>query len=253
MSIKLKNNQITEDIKLDRIIQFDEKSRGYSIAGLRSNKKLRSYTWRCYDWFNQGTEGACVGFALGHELAARPAEVRGLGYNYLVEKIYWEAQKLDPWEGGSYPNASPQYAGTSILAGVKRVKDLGWIEGYKWGFNIEDVLYGIGHNGPAVLGIRWYSDMYNPDENGFIKPTGSLVGGHAILARAINIKKGYVTLRNSWGKNWGKNGDCYITFEDLETLLNQQGECCFLIKRKTRLQRTIKKIKNFLNFFKKTK
>ena len=64
-------------------------------------------------------------------------------------------------------------------------------------FNIDDVLYGIGHNGPAVLGIPWHDDMYYPDDKGFIKPTGDVVVGHAILARAVNVKKGYVTLRNS--------------------------------------------------------
>lgn len=231
MSIELKNNQKTEDLRLDRIEQFDERSRSYSIADLKTTKKLRSYTWRCNDWFDQGKEGACVGFSLGHELAARPAEVEGLDYDYLVEKIYWEAQKTDPWEGGAYPGADPKYHGTSVLAGVKTVQKLGWIEEYRWAFSIEDVLYGIGHNGPAVLGIPWYYDMYFPDENGFIKPTGQLVGGHAILARAVNIKKKYVTLRNSWGKDWGHEGDCYISFDDLESLLNQRGECCFLIKR----------------------
>lgn len=247
MSIKLKNNQTTEDIRLDRVIQFDERSRGYSIADLRTSSNLRSYTWRCNDWFDQGREGACVGFALGHELAARPAEVSGLDYNYLIQEIYWEAQKIDPWEGGAYPDANPRYDGTSVLAGVKRVQKLGWIEGYRWAFNIEDVLYGLGHNGPAVLGVAWYDSMYTPDENGFIKPTGNLVGGHAILARAVNVREGYVTLRNSWGKDWGKDGDCYITFEDLEALLKQNGECCFLLKRKTRLQRAIAKL---LSFFK---
>ena len=139
------------------------------------------------------------------------------------------------------------------MAGVKRVKDLGWIEGYRWAFNIDDVLYVIGHNGPAVLGLAWYSDMYQPDENGFIKPTGSLVGGHAILARAVNVSEGYVTLRNSWGKNWGKEGDCYITFDDLEALLKQRGECCFLTKRRTRMQRAIKKLVGFFSFLKSNK
>lgn len=52
--------------------------------------------------------------------------------------------------------------------------------------------------------------------------------------RAINVKKGIVTLRNSWGKSWGKDGDCYISFEDLGNLLKQRGECCFLMKRKTK-------------------
>lgn len=231
MSVILKNSVVTTDQKLDRVIHFDKRSRAYSIGDVRASKKLRSYTWRCDEWFDQGSEGACVGFALGHELAARPAEVRGLTYDSLVENIYWEAQKSDPWEGGSYPDADPIYGGTSILAGVKQVKKLGYIDEYRWAFNIDDILYGIGHNGPAVFGLNWYSDMYTPDKNGFIKPTGSLVGGHAILGRAVNVTDGYVTLRNSWGRSWGKDGDCYISFEDLESLMNMWGECCFLMER----------------------
>jgi len=235
MNIQLKNNLVTEDRRLDRVPQFDERSRSYSIGDIRKTPKLRSYTWRCNDWFDQGSEGACVGFCLGHELAARPAEVKGLDFNFLKEDVYWEAQKNDPWEGGSYPGATPIYHGTSVLAGVKEIKRLGYIKEYRWAFNIDDVLYGIGHNGPAVLGVPWFADMYDPDENGFIKPTGLFVGGHAILARAVNIKKGYVTLRNTWGKGWGKDGDCYITFEDLKTLLQQYGECCFLMRRKSKV------------------
>jgi hypothetical protein len=230
----LKNNIITSDIRLDRVEQFDRRSRDFPISALQTNKKLRSYTWRCNEWFDQGREGACVGYALGHELAARPAEVKNITDKFLKQDIYWEAQKIDPWEGGVYPEANPRYEGTSVLAGVKIVKNLGFIEEYRWAFNIDDILYGIGHNGPAVFGIPWYYDMYFPNEKGFIKPTGKLSGGHAILGRAISVKKGYITLRNSWGKNWGKNGDCYITFEDLEYLLNQSGECVFLMKRKTR-------------------
>jgi hypothetical protein len=229
---EIKGGNKVADKRLDRVIQFDERSRAYSIGDIRQKGKvLRSYTWRCNDWFDQGREGACVGFALGHELAARPSEVGGLDFNFLKKNIYWEAQKIDYWEGGSYPGASPYYEGTSVLAGIKIVKNLNYIKEYRWAFNIDDVLYGIGHNGPAVLGIPWFYDMYFPDINGFITPTGQMVGGHAILARAINIRKGYVTLRNSWGKNWGNNGDCYISFENLESLLKNQGEAAFLMKR----------------------
>lgn len=228
---KLKNDAITQDVRLDRIVYFDPRSKSYPISEIQKSKKLRSYTWRCEDWFDQGREGACVGYALGHELAARPSEVFGLTNQFLTQKIYWEAQKIDPWDGGAYPNAIQFYEGTSVLAGIKIVQKLGFIKSYRWAFSIEDALYGIGHNGPAVLGIPWFYDMYFPDNNGFIKPTGQNVGGHAILARAINVKEKYVTLRNSWGKDWGKNGDCYITFDDLETLLNQRGECAFLLNR----------------------
>jgi len=233
--VTLRDGSVVQNAQFDRIEQFDEKSRGYSIGDLRRvGTGLRSYTWRCNDWFDQGTEGACVGFALGHELAARPAEVKGLDYDYLLKEIYWSAQKNDPWDGGSYPGATPNYSGTSVLAGVKRVKELGFIEEYRWAFNTDDLLYGLGRNGPAVLGIPWYYDMYFPDNTGYIKTTGNAVGGHAILARAINVKKGIVTLRNTWGRGWGKDGDCYITFEDLDGLLKQRGEACFLLRRKTR-------------------
>ena len=77
--------------------------------------------------------------------------------------------------------------------------------------------------------------MLNTDENGFIHPTGSVAGGHAILARAVNVKEGYITLRNSWGKNWGKNGDCYITFDDMEKLLGEYGEAVFMLNRTSKV------------------
>ena len=234
-TIQLKGGFSTENLKLDRIEQFDEKSRNYSIGEIReASKSLRSYTWRCNDWFDQGTEGACVGFSLGHELAARPSEVKGLDYDFLLKKLYWEAKKNDPWDGGSYPGANPQYGGTSVLAGVKEIQKLGYIKEYRWAFNTDDLLYGLGRNGPAVLGIPWFDGMYSPDSKGFIRPEGNVVGGHAILARAINVKKGYVTLRNSWGKGWGKSGDCYVTFEDLDTLLQSRGEACFMMRRSTK-------------------
>lgn len=235
-AIELKDGSTTTDPKLTRIKQFDENSRNFPIRALSVGKAPRSYTWRCNEWFDQGTEGACVGFSLGHELSARPAEVRGLTYDYLVKDVYHEAQKIDPWSGGSYPGASPFYEGTSVLAGVKVLHKRGFFGSYRWAFGINDLVMGLGYNGPAVLGINWYSGMYEPDNNGFIKPTGYVAGGHAILARAINVKKGYITLRNSWGKNWGINGDCYISIEDMDKLLRENGEAVFMLNRTAKIQ-----------------
>jgi hypothetical protein len=229
--ITLKDGSTTTDPRLSRIEQFDERSRDYPIRSTVGTKERRSYTWRCEEWFDQGREGACVGFAMGHEASARPAEFRGLDYNYLVEDVYHEAQRIDPWDGGSYPGASPQYAGTSVLAGVKVMQRKGFFDSYRWAFSTDDLCLGLGYNGPAVLGMNWYNDMYYPDENGFVRPTGDLVGGHAILARAINVRTGAITLRNSWGKDWGRNGDCYITIDDLGSILADRGEAVFMLKR----------------------
>jgi hypothetical protein len=227
----LKDGSNTENANLDRLIQFDERSRAYSISDVLSRKPLRSYTWRCTEWFDQGREGACVAYSLGHELASRPAETRGIHDRWLIENVYWEAQKIDPWPGGAYPQAKPFYEGTSILAGVKVLHKKEFFREYRWSFNLTDLLQGLGRNGPAVLGLNWYSGMMSPDRRGFIHPTGRVEGGHAILARGVNIRDRFVILRNSWGKSWGVNGDCYISFDNLERLLHERGESVFLVGR----------------------
>ena len=231
MSTTLRDGSVVEDIRLDRIEQFDERSRMFPIRTMVMEKPLRSYTWRCRAWLNQGAEGACVGFGVSHELAARPSEVPDLTDDYARRNIYWEAQKIDPWEGGAYPGASPFYEGTSVLAGVKIAKDLGWFDSYRWAFGLRDLQLGVGYNGPALMGLAWYEDMYYPDSKGYIHPTGKLAGGHCILCNAISVKLGRFTLHNSWGRHWGKEGECYITFDDMNKLLNQNGEAVFFLHR----------------------
>lgn len=234
MSIKLANGSATEDPRLDRLELFDDESRKFPITFNLKSKKPRSYTWRCTEWYDQGVEGACVAFALGHELNARPAEIKNIPRKWLIENVYWDAQKIDPWEGGAYPNANPFYEGTSVLAGVKTLYKRRLFKEYRWAFGLEDLILGLGYNGPAVLGVHWYNGMFNTNEKGFISPTGNFSGGHAILARAVNVKEQTITLRNSWGKSWGVDGDCYITFDDMNKLLKDNGEAVFLRKRTSR-------------------
>jgi hypothetical protein len=62
---------------------------------------------------DQGKEGACVGFAWSHELAAYPVRVE-VDDEFARSKIYAEAQKIDEWPGEAYH-------GTSVLAGAKVV------------------------------------------------------------------------------------------------------------------------------------
>jgi hypothetical protein len=229
--VHLKGNAVTTDARLDRVQEFDERSRGFAIRTTVGSKTRRSYTWRCHDQLDQGPDGACVGFAVAHELIARPAEVQGLDAKYAKEQIYWEAQKIDPWDGGSYSGANPFYEGTSVLAGAKIAKKLGWIEEYRWAFGLEDLILGVGHNGPAVIGVAWYTGMFNPNSIGYIHPTGQVAGGHCVLVNAVNVKKKRFTIHNSWGPAWGMNGECYITFDAMGKLLQERGEACFFLHR----------------------
>jgi len=225
----LRDGSTVKDKRLDRIQEFDIRSRNYSIAK-PERKKYRSYTWRCTTCLDQGKEGSCVGHGIAHELLARPVEVKNITHTYAKENIYWEAQRKDQWKGGSYPGANPVYEGTSVLSGVKVAQSLGWFEEYRWAFSFEELILGVGYNSPAVLGLKWYEGMGNTDKKGYITPTGKCVGGHCILCNAVDIKNERLTLHNSWGKNWGINGECYITFLDIIELLKNDGEAVFFIK-----------------------
>jgi hypothetical protein len=257
MSFELKDGTEVEDQRLDRLIQFDERSRNFPIRAQVVGKKPRSYIWRIQTPFliNQGEEGACAGFALTNELQARPSEVslgdEAASNRFAVERIYHEAQKVDPWPGGAYSGASPVYHGTSVLAVIKIAHGMGYFGEYRWSFGLRGLVLGIGYNGPAIIGIPWYDTNYTPDEKGYITPVGNKVGGHALLMRgvklvwrkgfswdvhgwdAIDLDASYVILRNSWGV-WGYkgSGDCFVTLRIIGPWLDNDGEAAFILDRR---------------------
>lgn len=225
MAIQLRGGRSTEDPRLDRIPQFDQKSLNYPIRTLLNTIELkqRSYTWKAGPQLDQGQEGACVGFSWSGELGASPKMVKGIDNAFAIN-IYNRARQLDEWEG-------EDYSGSSVLGGAKAVAEAGYMTEYRWALGLQDVVDTIGHFGPVVLGINWYEGMMTPDDKAYIHVTGDAVGGHAILARGVNFKQRRVTLRNSWGSDWGANGGCHISFDDLDRLLHEEGEACVPVKR----------------------
>jgi hypothetical protein len=210
---------------LGRLQEFDEKSRNYPVRMLLGDvPALFTKIWDCDVWLDQGTEGACVGFSWAHELSAEPS-VYHVGETG-AQLIYREAQQIDEWPG-------EDYEGTSVLAGVKIVKSLGFIEEYRWGFSLSDVLDAVVNIGPVVLGTNWYEGMWNTDQDGYIWPTGSLQGGHAIAIIGYDHERGAVLLHNSWGQSWGVDGRAWVSVPSLEFLLDNQGEACIPVVRKS--------------------
>jgi len=228
----LKDGSVVADVRFDRLVQFDERSRAFAAVDAVPTRKHRSYRWRPGPVLDQGNEGACVGFALTHELMARPVPVAGLDGKFARDRIYHEAQRLDPWEGGAYEGASPFYEGTSVLAGLKAVRALGYIGGFRWCFGLTDVRLALGYAGPITFGLSWYEGMTRPEPDGRIRPTGRLLGGHAILGYRNDERNARVWLTNSWSAAWGMGGTCYLTYDDLETLLYQAGEASIATGRK---------------------
>ena len=210
------------DPRLDRLPEFDERSRNYPVRALISAPRQRSYTWSCNTFLDQGREGACVGFAIAHEFAARPVSVPVT--NIDARDLYHRARELDQWPG-------EDYEGTSVLGGMRAALETQYITEYRWAFGIDDLIWAIGHKGPAILGINWHEGMIEPDRRGWIRPTGAVVGGHAILARGVNLARNYIYLHNSWGSDWGSKGMCRIAIDDLGELLDNDGEAAIPIKR----------------------
>lgn len=172
----------------------------------------------------------CVGYAMAHELIARPSVIKN-ATAVVAREVYHEAQKIDPWEGGSYPGASPQYEGTSVLAGIKILQKKGYILEYRWCFGIDDLAMAVGYKGPAILGIPWYEGMFEPWSCGHLHTSGRVVGGHAILCKGVNVKDQTFTLHNSWGEAWGDGGDALISWEEMDKLLHEQGEAVIPVRR----------------------
>lgn len=207
---------------LNRRVQFDERSRAHPVRTLTANRAPRSYTWNCPVWLDQGQEGACTGFGVSHALAARRLSRPNIT-NESAFALYHEAQKLDEWPG-------EDYEGSSVIASVKAAKAAGLCSGYKWAFGEEELASAVSWVGAVVIGVNWYDGMFDTDAQGNLPVSGRLSGGHAIVVLGFNVRTGKYLLRNSWGKSWGKGGNCYITRADMARLLKEQGEAVVLIR-----------------------
>lgn len=230
--VLLKGGQATLSPMLDRVKQVDLESLNYPITAIlpveATPKNARSYTYRLDLRMDQGKEGKCVSMGMGNDLAARPGVVTGVHEDWCRDRIYWPAQRIDEWDGGSYPGAKPFYEGTSVLAGFKIVQELGFIDSYRWALDFMDLVVGVGYHGPAVIGVDWYEGMFDADADGFIHPTGKIGGGHCVCVVGVKVYRAkdgsvdflrsYFVIQNSWGPDWGQDGRCKITFVEMMKL-----------------------------------
>lgn len=227
-----------EDRVLDWKPNHDERSRDYAIRPtLRSSLKRKDRLWTPGPILDQGREGACVGFAWAAEAFAKPIPVdlarmkahTPSTHNAYASFLYGQARYIDEWPGENYE-------GTSVLAGAKASANMGTVREYRWAFSMDDLIDSVIAKGPVVIGLNWYSGMYNAP-NGVLKRSGTLVGGHALLVVGFNLAstkipgKSTLIIQNSWGKTWGINGLAEITVEDLSALLKEQGEACVPTRR----------------------
>ena len=183
---------------LDYAPRFDPRSRDYPVEELRHKRRFRF--WRAGRVLDQGSEGACVGHGIVGALQSLPKKAKIKLPQEAAFGYYRLAQYIDQWEG-------EDYSGTSVLAGAKVAKMAGHIHEYQWAFGIDQVIDTLMVRGPIVIGIA-------PGRN----------------LRGESTPEGFFKLRNSWGSDYGKRGSCYMSIEDMETMLGLRGEACSLVQ-----------------------
>lgn len=202
------------------LVNHDERSKAYRAVDLTDQTKPRTHTWRRAGAYDQGQTPECVaytgkGILNSQKLSAAVAyTVRS---KYDTEAFYHGAQTHDEMPGENYD-------GTSALGLCRYLKSVGLIHAYHWNFSLDDTLLSLSWVGPVGIGIMWTEQMFTPDSEGYVRPLGAEAGGHEIEVTAIDVTRQRVTLTNSWGTSWGRNGRAYLSWDDLGTLLSNNGD-----------------------------
>jgi hypothetical protein len=184
---------------------------------------------------NQGDLGGCVGWTdldtLNYAAFQHSRFYVNRTTRYLANPqgayFYHLSTLADEWLDEQYP---PDDTGSSVLAGAKVLKQLGYVARYEWAMDFDSFLAAVQRQ-PVMVGTTWTDGMFDPDSKGVIRPTGNLAGGHAYSIRGVDFQKQQVRMRNHWTQEWGIRGEAFIGFDDMKWLLDQQGECLVPIPR----------------------
>jgi hypothetical protein len=221
------------DPRLRRHIHHDSESRRYAYD-TRGLTLVSAKHERKIPVLDQGQLGSCTGNAgigcLGtspfFETVSGPGSgdiYRGRTWYDLDENgavaLYSAATAADDYPG-QYP---PTDTGSDGLSIAKVLTKAGEIAGYQHTFTLADALLALTKT-PVIVGMAWHQDMFTPDADGRVHPTGDVAGGHEICVDEIDADNREVWFTNSWGTSWGMGGRAYLTFDDFGALLADQGD-----------------------------
>ena len=229
--IQLRDNTITTDRRLDLIQEFDERRLAFRVQDILPSREPISKVWYVPDCLDQGQTGGCAGFATTGILRAEPGigDRDKLDARFATEQMYWPAQQIDQFPGGEYPGGDGSQ-GTTLSAVLKVARARGLITGWKNAEILQDLILGIGYCGPALLGTMWRDGMQYPDRDGRVHYAGRRLGGHAYIARGVNLPRKKILCQNSWGIQYGLYGLFWMSFEDMAAMIDDGCEMVFCEK-----------------------
>jgi hypothetical protein len=195
------------------------------------------------DEYDQGKEGACVGYSQSWMMSILYRRC------YDAYRLYATAQGIDEW-----PETPPE-EGTSNRAGFEVLRTIGhwriWagqtrspmleegISEYRWIANSDEGRAVIAAGLPLNLGIWWYDSFDRPETRARFgdKPSsrrkeywlpmpdnvGAIRGGHAITAVAASDARQAFALCNTWGASYPFL--VWLPYKTFDWLMGQDGEC----------------------------
>jgi hypothetical protein len=190
------------------------------------------------DNYDQGREGACVGFSCSWAMSILNRRF------YAAQWLYEEARRRDEWPGEAYDGTSVR-AGLDVLreTGHRRIyrgqtRDTNYadgIEAFRWAQSVDEVRGAIAAGSPVVLGVDWFSAFNHPERRGreywMPEPSGRVVGGHAICCYGASDRRQAVRLVNTWGFAYPLVWVPYMLLERLLAGFQYPGEAAVITDR----------------------
>lgn len=200
-------------------------------------EKVLAYPTNLVSWYDQGPYGACVGFSCSWQTSIynTPKKYNGMWLYRAAREI----AGLDPnQDDGAYLWAGQkvlQKKGHCIDKTTSPSLDEG-VSSYYWCTTVDEVRSAIGINRPVVFGIYWYSGFNDPTtyngEKWIGRSTwGSVLGGHAICCIGASDQRQAVLLLNTWGTEWNNGKPVWISYANIQKLMDKQGECTVGVDR----------------------
>lgn len=219
------------DPRLGRHVLHDSRSLSFRVEPVNVDelKSVRHLTQ--IPILNQGNLGSCTGnaavnvLATDTFLATDPVKAVLANFNsdlaeeYAVS-VYSDATVLDPFPGSYQPTDT----GSDGLSVAKVLTSRGLISGYQHATSLAAALSALSKQA-CMVGTPWHGDMFNPDADGRLRITGSVEGGHEYKLDELDVENRRVWILNSWGLDWGLGGRAWLSWDDLGSLLADDGDC----------------------------
>lgn len=173
-------------------------------------------SWELTVQLDQGDTPHCVGFGWAGWVDATP--VPGIYQNADAHALYYECKVID-----GEPRAE---TGSTVRSGALAVRARGRLAAFAFARNTAEIDDWVNNHGSVVVGTNWTEDMFHPDADGYVRPTGAVAGGHCYLLLDVLDSEDAYLFQNSWGSAWGNSGRFKIKRSDFAGLLDTDGEAC---------------------------